>query len=112
MYVHYMKWRKINKFPFAYCQFIAICFFFSDIDEFNTDFKIRQLTVCSGGINLIFTKIITQTQTNAWTTLTTVAKMPPVPTPKGPSTVVANQGTLEMATTVQVGSWNSCLVFR
>ena len=35
--------------------------------------------------------------------------MPPVPTPKGPSTVVANQGTLEMATTVQVGSWNSCL---
>ena len=38
--------------------------------------------------------------------------MPPVPTPKGPSTVVANQGTLEMATTVQVGSWNSCLAFR
>ena len=35
--------------------------------------------------------------------------MPPVSTPKGPSTVVANQGTLEMATTVQVGSWNSCL---
>ena len=32
--------------------------------------------------------------------------MPPVPTPKGPSTVVANQGTLEMVTTVQVGSWN------
>ena len=28
--------------------------------------------------------------------------MPPVPTPKGPSTVVANQGTLEMTTTVQV----------
>ena len=38
--------------------------------------------------------------------------MPPVPTPKNPSTVVANQGTLEMATTVQVGSWNSCLAFR
>ena len=38
--------------------------------------------------------------------------MPPVPTPKGPATVVANQGTLEMATTVQVGSWNSCLAFR
>jgi len=33
-----------------------------------------------------------------------VAKMPPAPTPKGPSTVVANLGTLEMATTVQVGS--------
>ena len=31
--------------------------------------------------------------------------MPTVATPKGPSTVVANQGTLEMATTVQVGSW-------
>ena len=29
--------------------------------------------------------------------------MPPVPTPKGPSTAVVNQGTLEMATTVQVG---------
>ena len=38
--------------------------------------------------------------------------MPPVPTPKGPSIVVANQGTLEMATTVQVGFWNSCLAFR
>ena len=38
--------------------------------------------------------------------------MPPVPTLKGPSTVVANQGTLEMATTVQVGSWNSCPAFR
>ena len=70
------------------------------------------LTVCSGRMNSMFTKIITQTQTNAWTTLTIVVKMPPVPTPKGPSTVVANQGTLEMATTVQVGSWNSCLVFR
>ena len=70
------------------------------------------LPVCSGRINLIFTLIITQTQTNAWTTLTIVAKMPPVPTPKGPSTVVANQGTLEMVTTVQVGSWNSCLAFR
>ena len=35
--------------------------------------------------------------------------MPSVPTPKGPSIVVANQGTLEMATTVQVGSWNSRL---
>ena len=67
---------------------------------------------CPGRINLIFTKIVIQTQTNAWTTLTIVAKMPPAPTPKGPSTVVANQGTLEMATTVQVGSWNSCLVFR
>ena len=67
---------------------------------------------CSGTTNLIFTEIITQTQTNAWTTLTIVAKMPPVPTPKGPSTVVANQGTLEMATTVQVGSWNSCLALR
>ena len=30
--------------------------------------------------------------------------MPPAPTPKGPSTAIANQGTLEMATTVQVGS--------
>ena len=38
--------------------------------------------------------------------------MPPATTPKGPSTVVANQGTLEMAKTVQVGSWNSCLTFR
>ena len=46
---------------------------------------------------------------NAWTTLTIVAKMPPAPTPKSLSTVVANQGTLEMATTVQVGSWNSRL---
>ena len=61
---------------------------------------------------LIFTLIVTQTLTNAWTTLTIVAKMPPAPTPKGPSTVVANQGTLEMATTVQVGSWNSRLAFR
>ena len=39
IYVHYKKWRKLNKFPFAYYQFIAICFSFSDIDEFNTDFK-------------------------------------------------------------------------
>ena len=70
------------------------------------------LLVCSGRINLIFTLIITQTQTNAWTTLTIVAKMPPAPTSKGPSTVVASQGTLEMATTVQVGSWHSCLAFR
>ena len=61
---------------------------------------------------ITFTLIITQTKTNAWTNLTIVVKMPPVPTPKGPSTVVANQGTLEMATTVQVGSWNSCLAFR
>ena len=38
--------------------------------------------------------------------------MPPAPTPKGLSTVVANQGTLEMATTVQVGSENSCLALR
>ena len=60
----------------------------------------------------MFTKIITQTQTNAWTTLTVVAKMPPATTPKGPSTVVANQGTLEMAKTVQVGSWNSYLAFH
>ena len=52
----------------------------------------------------MFTKIITQTQTNALATLTIVVKIPLVPTPKGPSTVVANQGTLEMATTVQVGS--------
>ena len=66
-------------------------------------------TTCLFRINLIFTEIITQTQTNAWTTLTIVAKMPPAPTPKGLSTVVANQGTLEMATTVQVGSENSCL---
>ena len=70
------------------------------------------LPVCSGRMNWIFTLIITQTQTNAWTTLTIVAKMPPAPTSKGPSTVVANQGTLEMATTVQVGSRNSCLAFR
>ena len=62
------------------------------------------LTSCLFRINLIFTLIITQTQTNAGTSLTIVVKMPPVPTPKGPSTVVANQGTLEMATTVQVGS--------
>ena len=61
---------------------------------------------------LIFTEIITQTQTNAWTTLTIVAKMARAPTPKGLSTVVANQGTLGMATTVQVGSWNSCLALR
>ena len=65
----------------------------------------------------MFTLIITQTQTNAWTTLTIVAKMPPVPTPKGPSTVVANQDTLEMATTVQVGTFleflsRFSLVFR
>ena len=60
----------------------------------------------------MFTKIITQTQTNALATLTVVVKIPLVPTPKGPSTVVVNQGTLEMATTVQVGSWNSCLNFR
>ena len=38
--------------------------------------------------------------------------MPTAPTPKGRSTVVANQGTLEMVTTVQVGSWNSCLSFE
>ena len=49
---------------------------------------------------------------NAWTTLTIVAKMPPAATPKGLSTVVANEGTLEMATTVQVGSENSCLALR
>ena len=65
----------------------------------------------------MFTLIITQTQTNAWTTLTIVAKMPPVPTPKDPSTVVANQDTLEMATTVQVGTFleflsRFSLVFR
>ena len=63
-------------------------------------------------INLIFTLIITQTQTNAWTTLTIVAKMPTAPTSKGPSIVAAHQGTLEMATIVQVGSCNSCLAFR
>ena len=53
---------------------------------------------CSGRIHLIFTEIITQTQTNASTILTIA------PTLKGPSTVVAIQGTLELATTVQVGS--------
>ena len=57
------------------------------------------------------TLITIQTQTNAWTTLTIVAKMPTAPTPKGPSTVVANQGTSEMATTVQVCSWKSRLAF-
>ena len=70
------------------------------------------LTTCLFRLNLIFTEIIPQTQTNAGTTLTIVAKMPSVPTPKGLSTVVANQGTLEMATTVQVGSENSCLALR
>ena len=77
---------------------------FPKISVLLTDWSLYCLPVCSVRINLTFTKIITQTQTNAYTTLTIVAKMPPVPTPKVPSTVVANQGTLEMATTVQVGS--------
>ena len=40
---------------------------------------------------------------NAKSALTIVATMPPASTPKVPFTVVANQGTEEMATTVQVG---------
>ena len=77
---------------------------FPNISVLLTDWSLYCLPVCSVRINLTFTKIITQTQTNACTTLTIVVKMPPVPTPKGSSTVVADQGTLEMATTVQVGS--------
>ena len=42
-------------------------------------------------------------QTNARWALTIVATMPPALTPKVPLTVVANQGTEEMVTTVQVG---------
>ena len=45
---------------------------------------------------------------NAKSALTIVATMPPALTPKGPLTVVANQGTEEMATTVQV---RACQVF-
>ena len=77
---------------------------FPKITVLPTDWSLYCLPVCSVRINLTFTKIITQTQTNACTTLTIVVKMPPVPSPKDPSTVVADQGTLEMATTVQVRS--------
>ena len=79
---------------------------------YNYIILVALLNTCLFRLNSIFTEIITQTQTNAWTALTIVVKMPPVPTPKGPSTVLANQGTLEMATTVQVGSENSCLALR
>ena len=47
--------------------------------------------------------ILFQTQTNAKSALTIVARMPPASTPKVLLTVVANQGTEEMVTTVQVG---------
>ena len=44
-------------------------------------------------------------KTNARSALTTVATMLTALTPKVPLTVVANQGTEEMATTVQVGAY-------
>ena len=37
--------------------------------------------------------------------------MPPALTPRDPSTVVAKQGTEEMATTVQVGAFKTLLIF-
>ena len=37
--------------------------------------------------------------------------MPPASTPKVPLTVVANQGTEEMVTTVQVGAFKTLLLF-
>ena len=46
--------------------------------------------------------ILFQTYTNARSALKPVATMPPALTPKVPLTVVANQGTEEMATTVPV----------
>ena len=52
-----------------------------------------------------------QTKTNARSALTTVATMPTVLTPKVHLTVVANQGTWEMATTVQVGPAKSFFYF-
>ena len=55
--------------------------------------------------------VIRQTKTNARSALTTVATMPTALTPKVHLTVVANQGTLEMATTVQVGPPKSFLYF-
>ena len=50
-------------------------------------------------------------KTNARSTLTTVATMPTVLTPNVHLTVVANQGTWEMATTLQVGAAKSFLYF-
>ena len=47
--------------------------------------------------------VIRQTKTNARSALTTVATMPTVLTLKVHLTVIANQDTWEMATTVQVG---------
>ena len=52
-----------------------------------------------------------QTKTNARSTLTTVATMPTVLTPKIHLTVVTNHGTWEMATTVQVGAAKAFLYF-
>ena len=37
--------------------------------------------------------------------------MPPALTPRDPLTVVAKQGTEEMATTVQVGAFKTLLIF-
>ena len=50
-------------------------------------------------------------KTNARSTLTTLATMPTVLTPKVYLTVVANQGTWEMATTLHVGAAKSFLHF-
>ena len=50
-----------------------------------------------------------QTKTNARSALTTVVTMPTVLTPKVHLTVVANQGTWEMATTVRVGAAKSLI---
>ena len=52
-----------------------------------------------------------QTKTNARSALTTVVTMPTVLTPKVHLTVVANQGTWEMATTVRVGAAKSFFSF-
>ena len=53
-----------------------------------------------------------QTKTNARSALTTVATMPTVLTPKVHLTVVANQGTWQMATTtVRVGDAKSFIYF-
>ena len=50
-------------------------------------------------------------KTNARSTLTTLATMPTVLTPKFHLTVAANRGTWEMATTLQVGAAKSFLHF-
>ena len=52
-----------------------------------------------------------QTKTNARSTLTTVATIPTVLTPKVHLTVVVNQGTWEMATTVLVSPVKSFSIF-